>query len=112
MDKKENVKQKKKVYKTIIDQITGIFLPIINYLTAASILKSVVILLANFGVLSKESGAYILFYAVSDGFFYFLPMLLAITASKQWKTDLFISILIPIAMLYPDVSAILENGNT
>ena len=108
----ENAKQKNKVYKSVIDQITGIFLPIINYLTAASILKSVVILLANFGVLSKESGAYILFYAVSDGFFYFLPMLLAITASKQWKTDLFISILIPIAMLYPDVLAILENGKT
>lgn len=102
----------KKYYKLVIEQITGIFLPIINYLTAASILKSVVILLANFGVLSKESGVYVIFYAVSDGFFYFLPFLLAVTASKQWKTDLFISLLIPIAMLYPDVIAVLENGKS
>ena len=58
----------KKKYQIVLEQITGLFLPIINYLTAASILKSVLILLANFGVLSKESGLYLVFYAVSDGF--------------------------------------------
>jgi PTS system beta-glucosides-specific IIC component len=98
--------------KKIIDQITGLFLPIINYLTAASILKSVLILLANFGVLSKESGLYLVFYAVSDGFFYFLPFFLALTASKQWKTNPFLSLLIPVAMLYPDLVAILENNQS
>ena len=100
----------KKKYQIVLEQITGLFLPIINYLTAASILKSVLILLANFGVLSKESGLYLVFYAVSDGFFYFLPFFLALTASKQWKTDPFLSLLIPVGMLYPDVVAILENG--
>jgi len=103
---------KKSGYQTVIDQITGIFLPIINYLTAASILKSIVILLANFGILSVQSGVYSIFYAVSDGFFYFLPVLLAITASRQWKTDPFISLLIPMAMLYPDILKILENGES
>ena len=99
----------KKKYQIVLEQITGLFLPIINYLTAASILKSVLILLANFGVLSKESGLYLVFYAVSDGFFYFLPFFLALTASKQWKTDPFLSLLIPVGMLYPDIVAILEN---
>ena len=103
---------KKNTYQLVIDQITGIFLPIINYLTAASILKSIVILLASFGVLSAESGVYRIFYAVSDGFFYFLPVLLAITAAKQWHTDPFISLLIPIAMLYPDLLNILEGGQS
>ena len=102
----------KKKYQIVLEQITGLFLPIINYLTAASILKSVLILLANFGVLSKESGLYLVFYAVSDGFFYFLPFFLALTASKQWKTDPFLSLLIPVGMLYPDIVAILENGQS
>ena len=96
--------------KKIVDQITGIFLPIINTITAASIIKSVIVLLATFGVLSVDSGIYKVFYAVSDGFFYFLPFFIAHTTSKQWKTDPFISMLIPIALLYPDITATLEGG--
>lgn len=104
------MESKKKGYQLVIDQITGIFVPIINYLTAASILKSVMILLVNFGVLQETDGVYMIFYAMSDGFFYFLPFFLAITASKQWHTDLFISLLLPVAMLYPDITATLESG--
>lgn len=104
--------QKKNWFRTAIDQITGIFVPIINYLTAASILKSVIVLLVNFGFMDPTGGFYRIFYAMSDGFFYFLPFFLAITASKQWKTDLFISLLIPVAMLYPDIAATLEQGQT
>jgi PTS system beta-glucosides-specific IIC component len=106
----ENKKTSK--YKLVTEQISGIFVPIINYLTAASIIKSILILLSGAGVLEKDNGLYMIFYAVSDGFFYFLPVFLAITASKQWKTDLYISLLIPVAMLYPDLLAVLENGRT
>jgi len=111
-NKTKNDGNKKSVYRKVIEQITGIFLPIINYLTAASILKSVIVLLADFGVLDKSGGIYTVFYGVSDGFFYFLPFFLALTASKQWKTDTFISLLIPVAMFYPDVINILENGKS
>ena len=65
--------QHKKGYMQVIDQITGIFLPIINYLTAASILKSLIVLLADYGILKRSGGIYTIFYGVSDGFFYFLP---------------------------------------
>lgn len=97
-------------YKKVIDQISGIFLPVINCLTAAGIIKSVVMLLASGGILSEDSGIYQIFYAVSDGFFYFLPFFLAYTASRQWKTDRFISMLIPAAMLYPTLTELLEGG--
>ncbi|MBO5987773.1 MAG: PTS transporter subunit EIIC [Lachnospiraceae bacterium] len=107
---KQNPQKKPNKAQIVIEQITGLFLPIINYLTAASILKSILILLANFGVLHRESGLYLVFYAASDGFFYFLPFFLALTAAKQWKTDPFLSLLIPVAMLYPDIVAILENN--
>lgn len=99
-------------YKVVIDQITGIFFPIINCLTAASIIKSVVVLLAAGGVILETSGVYQLLYAASDGFFYFLPFYLAYTCSKQWKTDPFIALFVPVAMLYPQITAVLENGQT
>lgn len=106
------MKQKEKNHPIIIQQISGLFLPIINYLTAASIMKSVVVLLASTPLLTTESGVFQIFYAVSDGFFYFLPFFLAITAAKQWKTDLFLSLLIPVALLYPDITAVLEHGQS
>ena len=102
----------KKYYKIGVEQISGLFFPILNCLTAATIIKSIITLLASFGVLSERSGLYMIFYAVSDGFFYFLPFALAYTASKQWKTDPVISMLIPIAMLYPSLNALIEGGST
>lgn len=95
-----------------MDQLTGIFFPIINGITAASILKSVMILLVNYGVIDRAGGMYQIFYAVSDGFFYFLPFFLALTAAEQWKADIYIALLIPCAMLYPDLVAILEQGKS
>ena len=103
--------EQKSMGKRIVEQITGIFAPIINIITAASILKGVIMLLAGMGVLEAESGVYRIFYACSDGFFYFLPFFLAHTASKQWKTDPFISMLIPVTMLYPGLVDLLENGD-
>lgn len=97
-------------YKKVIDQISGLFLPIINCLTAASIIKSVIVLLASGGVIDANGGLYQILYACSDGFFYFLPFFLAYTASKQWKTDPFISMLIPVTMLYPALLSIIEGG--
>ena len=109
-DNTASTTKKKNVYNIVIDQISGIFLPILSYLTAASIIKSVIVLLATFGILSTESGIYQIFYAMSDGFFYFLPFALAITTARQWKTDQFIALLIPITMLYPQLNSIIEGG--
>lgn len=108
-DTKNDVK--KSTYNKVIDQISGIFLPILSYLTAASIIKSVIVLLATFGIISTDSGLYQIFYAVADGFFYFLPFSLAITTAKQWNTDPFIALLIPITMLYPELNSIIEGGD-
>lgn len=106
----DEVKAKSKG-QIVLDQITGIFSPVINVITATSIVKGILILLVTTGVLTTDNGIYRIFYAASDGLFYFLPFFLAYTASKQWKTDTFISMLIPVAMLYPDIVDVLENGN-
>ena len=102
--------QDRSLGKTIVQSISNIFLPVVNVITASSIIKSVLLLLISSGVLDKQSGIYLLFYGASDGFFYFLPFFLAVTASKEWRADPFVSMLIPCAMLYPDVVAVLETG--
>lgn len=108
--KKEKVKKENKIIKKILDEITGIFMPIIGCITGASIIKSVLMILTMFGLVTGEEGLYRIFYAVSDGFFFFLPFVLAMSASRRWKTDPYISLLIPVTMFYPDILDALEAG--
>ncbi len=104
------VKTKSSRLRIITDTISGIFLPIINVLMAAALLKSFLLVFANYGVVSPESGIYRILYAAADGFFYFLPIFLAYTASHKLKADTVTSILVAAALVYPDMIRILENG--
>lgn len=98
--------------RRLFDSVARVFLPLVNTITAVGIIKSALLVLSDAGALDRAGGVYRLFFAASDGFFYFLPFFLAITASREWKTDLFVSLLIPTAMLYPDIAGALENGGS
>lgn len=59
--------------KIIVDTLSGIFLPIIDLITAASIMKSILILLASFNLMSAENGIILTSVAfVGQGFALFL----------------------------------------
>ncbi len=53
------------------------------------------------GLISAASGTYQVWYAVADGFFYFLPIILGYTAAKKFKLNEFIGMAIGIALCYP-----------
>lgn len=103
-------KEEKNLLNRIIDTISGIFIPIINVLTAAALIKGILMLTVNIGLLSEVDGVYRILYAISDGFFHFLPIFLAYTASKKLKADTFTSVLIAVALLYPSITEQFKNG--
>lgn len=88
-----------------IDLISGIFTPILGPMAAAGMIKGLTAMCASFGWLSKTSGTYEVLYAIGDGFFYFLPLILAITSAKKFKVDRFTAITIGAAMCYPAMVA-------
>ena len=88
-----------------IDLISGIFTPILGPMAAAGMIKGLTAMCASFGWLAKTSGTYEVLYAIGDGFFYFLPLILAITSSKKFKVDRFTAITIGAAMCYPAMVA-------
>ncbi len=113
MDKNENnmaATKKTGLLNSITDTISGIFLPIINVLMAAALLKGFLMVLSNYGVVSPEAGAYTILFAAADGFFHFLPIFLAYTASHKLKADTVTSILVAAALVYPDVTKMFESG--
>ena len=91
----------------IIDLISGIFQPMLGTFSAAGIMKGL-LALATFldqqfftGGSFATSGAYTLLYTIADGMFYFLPVVLAFTASKKFKMSEFNAIAIAFALVYP-----------
>ena len=105
-DKSEN-EAPKGAASVIIDLISGIFQPMLGTFSAAGIMKGL-LALATFldqqfftGGSFATSGAYTLLYTIADGMFYFLPVVLAFTASKKFKMSEFNAIAIAFALVYP-----------
>lgn len=78
---------------------------------ATSMIKGLTAMCSSFGWLSTNSGAYKVLYAIGDGFFYFLPIMLAVTAAKKFKVERFTAMTIGAAMCYPVITALASDKN-
>lgn len=98
--------EKMSVFDRFIDLISGIFSPILGVLCAAGMIKGFDAMFLAFGWLSENSGTYKILYAIGDGFFYFLPIVLGMTAAKKFHLDNYIGVAIGMALCYPDIVAL------
>ena len=87
----------------LIDVISGVIQPTLGVLAATGIIKGLLALFDFLGWIPSTSGTYQVWYAVADGFFYFLPILLGYTAAKKFKMNEFIGMAIGIALCYPNM---------
>lgn len=96
------------VINKIIDGISGIFLPFVNLLSAAGILKGILAILSTAGVLAESGDTYLVLNAMADSLFYFLPMVLAFTAAQKFNTNPFTAVVIAGVLLYPSLTAVFD----
>lgn len=92
---------KKSPVSILIDMISGVIQPTLGVLAATGIIKGLLALFSFLNILPETSGTYQVLYAVGDGFFYFLPIILGYTAAKKFKMNEFIGMAIGIALCYP-----------
>lgn len=85
----------------IIDLVSNIIAPTLPVLAASGIIKGILGFCSYLGLISAADGAYLIWNAVGDGFFYFLPILLGYTASKKFRCSEFIGMAIGISLVYP-----------
>ncbi len=104
-------KKKMSMGAAFIDMISGVFAPTLGVLCATGMIKGVLALLLFFGILTEASGTYQILNAVGDGFFYFLPIVLAFTASKKFNLNQFTGMAIAFALVYPKIVS-LTGGET
>lgn len=111
IDAKKNAKiDAKVIIDKLIEKIAEIFLPLMNVLSAAGILKGVIAIMMLFGILDESSNVYILMNAITDSLFYFLPIFLACTTAKTVGANPYTAMVIGTILLYPDLTELFAGN--
>ena len=93
--------EKMNPFNAFISIITSVFTPALGCLAACGIIKGLLALFVAVGVLDGAGPTYNILYSLGDCFFYFMPILLAYTASKKFGLPEMEGMVIGAAMLYP-----------
>lgn len=91
------------VFNRLIDVISGIFQPFLGALSAGGMIKGLNALLVAAGVLTAESGTYIVLNAIGDAIFMFLPIAVAVAAAKKFGVNQYVGLVIGGALCYPAI---------
>lgn len=91
-----------------IDLLSSLFLPIIALLVSTGILKGLFILLTVNEFVVPNTSTYAILNAMSDAFFYFIPVFLAYTAAKRFQVDPFTAMLLACVLVYPEVTQLMK----
>ncbi|WP_044646419.1 beta-glucoside-specific PTS transporter subunit IIABC [Paenibacillus terrae] len=102
-------KKKQNWFNNILETIASCFTPLLPALAGAGMVKALLAILTTLHVLSEDSGTYQILNVIGDGIFHFLPILLAISAARRFKSNEFIAATIAAAMLHPNLLD-LKNG--
>jgi beta-glucoside PTS system EIICBA component len=102
--------EKKNVLNTIFDVISGTFTPILPAIAGAGMIKGLLAIALTLGWLTAESQIYIILNAIGDGAFYFLPILLAVSAARKFGSNVYVAAAIGAALLHPSLTTLLSSG--
>ena len=93
------------LFDRFVDLISGIFQPFLGPLAAAGIVKGVVAILgATLGWTADNNALYAILNAAGDGFFQYLPVLIAFTSARKFKMNEWTAAAIATALVYPDIA--------
>ncbi len=92
--------------------ISGVFAPALPVITAAGILKALILLLSAVGLLQENSSTYYIFSFVSSAGFYFLPLLLAHSAAKRCGGNPYLAVFLTAILFHPDFTSLVEQGKS
>lgn len=91
--------------------IASLFGPIIPALAGSGILRGILLISLQFGILNEESTTYLILNSASNVVFYFLPIFLAFTTSNKLGINPISGALIAGALLHPNIVNLGEIGD-
>lgn len=100
-------KKAKNPVSGVLDFISGMFTPILPAITGAGMIKGILAILVALNWIESTGSTYKIMAAIGDGAFYFLPILLAVSAARKLGSNMYIAAGIGAAILHPDITALL-----
>ena len=92
---------------SLLKVISGAFSPLIPLLAGAGMIKALLMVLVEFGLLSDASSTYAILSAAGNSVFYFMPIFLGITLSKQFGGNMYVGGAIGAALLEPSFTSLI-----
>lgn len=97
------------VLNKVIGTMSAVFAPFVYILAASGILQATLIILTTVSPEIAESGTYAIFNIISWAPFVFLPVFIAITASRHFNSNTYIAVAAVTALVSPDLGSIIAN---
>ncbi|ANS75763.1 PTS beta-glucoside transporter subunit IIABC [Paenibacillus yonginensis] len=102
---------KKSWFDKLLATISAIFTPYIPILATSGIIKGLIDILAQSGVLPATSNTYLILAGAGNALIYFFPILLAFTAAQKFGANPYIGAAIGAALMEPNITGITTTGN-
>lgn len=103
-------KQKVGVFSRLVDVISAIFAPFLYTLAACGILQGMLGILVALNAIDTAGGTYQILNFISWTAFTFLPVLIAVTASKKFNVNTYAALVIACALVCPDYINMVNAG--
>lgn len=102
--------EKKGLFNTILDVVSGFMSATMPAIIGAGMIKVLLVILPMLGILAETSQTYIILSALGDATFYFLPLILCISASKKFNINPYTLAAVIAVMVYPDFIGLVDAG--
>ncbi len=106
LDESVQAEIKQGIFARIIATMSAVFAPFVYILAAAGLVQGCLIIITQFAPAFAETGTYSVLSFISWTPFTFLPVMIAVTASKHFKCNTYIAMWCCLALVNTDWSAI------
>lgn len=100
-DKKIKPKKNEGIIATLMDVISSIMAPVIPAIIGAAMLKVLLTILTMANLIDTAGNTYAILNVIGDGAFFFMPVLIAMSAANKFGTNAYYAVSIALVLLHP-----------
>lgn len=102
---------KENIFSRLSGFVAGCMTPLLPAMLGCGMIKVVLILLTTFHLVDTTGSTYVILNAAGDAFFYFMPVLLAMTTAKRLGSNIYLAMVVGAFLIHPDIGGLLSAGN-
>lgn len=107
-NKKLKTKKDQGVIATLMDTISSIMAPVIPAIIGAAMLKVLLTILTMANLIDTAGDTYAILNVIGDGAFFFMPVLIAMSAANKFNTNPYYATSIALVLLHPNFIKIMD----